>query len=476
MQEQLLKHGYTIIDVLSPEEATKVSDAAFKRVFDMCFYGKGMGDQLMLTNAKHRHEVVFGYVLNNRNGRSPTHEDVLTARRFSNHLMYDKSTGIVDSYLAPFSLALHLNEKLVSQLTSLYQYVTTHSFSDVYDSIPNTKTNKKAKQHREMKEDKEEQPTQDLPIGYTYGLNPFGVKVADCPESGIILEHSVRISTIQEPIKLNTHVCTSVDLKCPIRNSGCLQVLENAHLYYKVLILLMRDQRLFDARRLDQNLSDNIDSPFFSRFEPYLVVDERFDTILDWLNQQLATYTKIYNGVVRNEEGTDEETSEEVREELSDAINRLSLSTLPWCPREFQPLKWVPVRVNPGQAVVFDTRLLYRTTSVSTSKTNKTTRTPYIYHPISLRIVEDDYYLSNLHGNIRSEMASALFCVNTINNSKIMGEIQSEKERRYMTTTLEPTESIRHYAETIDALTDRDKRLFCIIPYPGLRIHPSRRP
>jgi len=454
--EELLTRGYTVIDVLSTEEASKMADMAFKRVFNVCFGGRSMGNTQMLTESKQR-----GIVFNNKNH---SRMDIFMYGFHNKHLVYDKNTGLVDSFLSPFGVSLHLNENATTQVAGLYAYSNTHKLTA--DGLP--------------------APTsveQDgvPPVAYLYGPECFGMKVVDCPESAITLDCTTNYpddaGKVQGTTTLFTHVCLSVDQKCSEQNSGCLEVLENAHLYHDILTLLMRDQRLFAKEDIARLIFHDVpDRLFFERWEPRMEVDERFDAVLDWFNEQLAVYTSIYNAAIRGEgTGTDEELREEMVRVLDVYIN--TNKQMPWCPREFQPLKWKSVRVKPGQAVVFDSRLLYRTNAVGTTNKKKNGTAsikPYIYQPLSLRVVPHDYYLSPLHGEVRSELADATISLRGTHDHGMY--TMSEKEVHWMRSTTEVEESIRHYAETISNFTDREKLLFCIKPYPGLRIHPSRRP
>lgn len=447
----LVQRGYVIYDVLSSQEASVLSEAAINHVYNRFLRGKC--DPLLLVDPKHRTRV-FGTGLR---------DDVLHRWRSCTQYVYDKSSGLVDSFLMPWSIKLHLDGRVTDKVSHLYSALPHHYLVDEPGTVL----------------DDQLRGLEPQPVAYTYGLERYGVKVQGCPEDTIHLDTAVyrgdaRSSTDAANHTLSTVLCSAVDLQCPIRASGCMEVLANAHHYHEVLSLLMRGQRLVtstESWRIYQSLLD-------SRLEPYAEVDERFDSILEWFNEQLATYTTIYNAAMRDE-GTPND--DELRDELLDVIGILTnekdpcgrrKGELPWCPRVFRPLVWTPLRVQPGQAITYDTRLPYRTTAVGSSiAAKKTTKvvSPYVYHQLRLRQMQDDYYLSPLHGNVRAEMASGSM---TIQGKSYPA---TDNERGWMMGSLVPDETFRHYADTISSLSERDRRLLCIQPYPGFYVHPSRR-
>jgi hypothetical protein len=454
MEEQaysFLRDGYVVYDVLSGQEAATLASSATDRFYGMC--NRGVVDPKAVLD-----------MFRAGKGASGAQRSAWEAR-FGIGRTYDRDTGLVNSFVAPWSVRLHADRRVVDVVSRLYD---TRGREHELEGAPSGTSRRGVAAGRKGKGGGSLH-VEAHPVGYTYGLGGYQMRLSGLGESSARVGRLPYGTTITEPADawreeallssyaqsvanyplldgISTYVVSSVDAK--VKENGQMEVLSGFHLYWEVMSSLVADQRMWE-------------SPTTSRFEHVVGVSERrFDSALEWFNEQLETYTRVYNAVERDE-GTGDE--EEIRDELVHVIEALAGEAeptnrkrghLPWCPREFAPLRWTSVGARAGQAVSVDTR------TPSRYRPNRSAVT-YTAHHLPLNEVRDGYYLSAQHGTIRAELTGNPF-------RGYRPRTNNDVECGWARSSLVPGQTFREYAEMMGELDDRQKQLLCIRPYPGL--------
>jgi hypothetical protein len=443
----LLSAGYVVYDALPPSEAAKLATLATTRVCQI--FLQGITDLRLLVDHNLRLRTMRPFVWSHGS------HDPLWRNGCSRTPAYSKSTGMVNSYLAPWSIHLHLDPRIVDVVSLLYDARGLEPLLEDGSS-------------GELKDRALSLTPKD--VGYTHGLDRYSLKVDGCTDMQRHLDRLPflpripRVTTeeiLERPDsrailsphldRLQTLLCSSIDEKVKPRDSGTLELLPRAHLYWELLGILLEQQELCVA------------------VSPPVELGGRFDTLLPWLNEQFETYSLIYSSLERDE-GTTEERGGIVSAELEAACLKLisrerrasrrdgvicsASSQLPWCPRRFSPLAWEPIGCSPGQAITWDSRLPHRNLRC------KKTTVPRIAHYFSLYEVPEGYNLSPLHRSVWDSIHSGSF-----GDGRGRGSNRDNSEELHWLDQRHPgADPLANHKELIASLDERARRLLCISP------------